>query len=227
MGLTKLLLGTSSSSSGHQNSYSPSQYTHILTFRPSPQQKDTTLVERLDPHTGTKSPIFTCSSKSSKPQIQVSRILTNPHTRQQTTVLAGTATFHTFSSTVDIALPPQNQHFPMKSSQMSISSAYGFTCPTMGKFKWGEGSSGSGFSSSFELQDCGTGQTVARYGKDKSAGGGSGWSAMMSGNKRMEIMVPCGDFFLDVAVLTVLVAAKLKSGDNEVAGEVISAVVGM
>lgn len=92
----------------------------------------------------------------------------------------------------------------------------------MGQLKWDDPSGGLG-SSAIELSDSSTGQKLARYGRDKSV---SRLSGMVSGGKRMEVMVPCGDFFLDVAVLTALCGAKLKSGENEAAGEIVSAVVG-
>lgn len=74
-----------------------------------------------------------------------------------------------------------------------------------------------------ELSDANTGQTLARYGRDKSV---SRLSGMTSGQKKMEVFVPCGDFFLDMAVLTALTAASMKSKENEEAAEVAEAVAG-
>lgn len=93
----------------------------------------------------------------------------------------------------------------------------------MGQLKW-EDPNGLGLSSAMVLRDSSTGQKLARYGRDKSV---SRLSGMMSGGKRLEVMVPSGDLFLDVAVLTAMCAAKLKSGENEAGAEIAGAVAGV
>lgn len=101
----------------------------------------------------------------------------------------------------------------------SLSGGYAFTCPPMGQLKWKD-PNGLGLISAIVLYDCSTGQMLARYGRDKSV---SRLSGMMSGGKRLEVMVPSGNIFLDVAVLTALCAAKLQSGDKEATVEIAAA----
>ena len=108
----------------------------------------------------------------------------------------------------------------MKSSPSSLSSGYSFTCPSIGKLKWGDASS-SGLSSALELVDTSKGCKLARY--KKSGGGfmGAGGSTMT-----LEILVPCNDFFLDMVVVSALAAKKAKAGDSEAGLEIAQALVG-
>jgi hypothetical protein len=204
---SRLLFGSSPNRSG------ANQPVQILTFRPSPTDKNTTLVECAGGYGDTTILYSITTSMSSKPHINVSRVGTaNSYLPQP--VAIGSATFHTFSSSIDLSV--QGQNMPMKSSHSSLSGAYSLTCPSIGKLQWG----GSGVSSTLELVDTSRGCKLARYKKLGSDFLEAGSSMVL------EVLVPCTDFVLDLIVVSALAAKKAKSGESEAALEVAQALVG-
>src|SRR5690606_26331753 len=123
-----LLGGTSSSD------YNPTMFTHILAFKPSPEDSKSTLVERVDPQSGYRIPLFAIRTSDSKPQILLSRIMGPSLSGPPPAVAIGDARFHSLSSAVDINI--HGQQFQIKKSQSSLSGGYGFVCPPMGKLRW-------------------------------------------------------------------------------------------
>lgn len=105
----------------------------------------------------------------------------------------------------------------MKSS--SLSSSYNFMYPPTGKMKWKSNFMGT----ALELFDS-AGLKLARYKFKFSSTSG----------KRLEILVPCADSFLDLIVLSGMAATvkereKLKavSGASEASGAVAGVVAGV
>ena len=97
----------------------------------------------------------------------------------------------------------------MRLNQLSGSS-HSFECPSVGRFKWG--TSSLGFGSKLELSDS-DGTKLAR----------------LEPGARLELMVSCNDFILDLIVTSGMAVAYKKGKDGkgiEAASEVISALAG-
>ena len=186
--------------------YNTSQAVQVLTFRPSPDDHKVTLIQQ-EGHHGGATPLYASrTSKFSKPHIQISRVVAANTGLQQTAI--GNATFHSLSSAIDLSL--HGQYIKMKPG--NLSSSINFTYPPTGKMKWKSNFMGT----ALELFDS-AGQKLARL-KLKFSG---------SGGKRLELLVPCADFFLDLIVLSGMAAVAKKHSDAKVASEVSSAVAGV
>ncbi|KPM44543.1 hypothetical protein AK830_g1977 [Neonectria ditissima] len=140
---------------------------------------------------------------SSKPNVVLSRGPMSP----QTTV--GHARFHFFSSTTELFV--RGQPVPLKAS--TFSGKFTMDIPGMGKFKWKPNQLTG---TSFELFD-GAGRKLAKLG---SAG------LLAFGEKKLELMVPCDDFFLDLVLLSAISVKELSKIAGEAASGATEAVIG-
>jgi hypothetical protein len=143
---------------------------------------------------------------AAKPQIQVSRLFANG-TRQ---ILIGAATLPSLSTSINISLG--NFSFGLKQNQFTGDS-YSFTCPPLPKMKWRAGLSGS----SMELSDANR-TRLAKY----KAG-----LPVVGGGKRLEVLLPCDDFILDLIVVSGMTAAHMNKMTEEAVGEVVQAMAGV
>jgi hypothetical protein len=101
----------------------------------------------------------------------------------------------------------------MKMSQLSGN--FSLHCPPMGYLKWKVNPiTGSGL----ELVDS-SGTKLAKF---KSAG-----FPGLGGEKRLEILVPCDGWFLELALLSGIAAKAIKKNLEEIASEVAQAVAGI
>ncbi|KAH7121895.1 hypothetical protein B0J13DRAFT_159584 [Dactylonectria estremocensis] len=150
-------------------------------------------------------PLYCIKPSSKKPNVIVSRGPMSPATT------VGFATLHSFSSKIDASV--RGQAIPMKGS--AFSDKFTLNVPHLGTFKWKE----SFFSGSLELYDS-SGQKLAKLG---SAG-------TFSSEKKLELMVPCDDFFMDIVVLSGIAARQAtKNAEEAVEGAVdaVSAAAGV
>lgn len=219
------------------NNYSRNQPPfQTFIFAPHPASPETTVVSLAQPN-GQRIPLITTttSSKSSR-AVTISRLVINgPHQHQQQQPMqVGTAKFHCLSSTIDISLPHQHPHpIEMKQNSLSGSGNYSFIYPRAGgKLKW-KVSQTSLSGSSLSLVDSNTNQKLAQIKSNRgdSSGGDGGKSTFMGkinkmSEKRLEIYVPCDDFFVDLVVLSGLAVKEMKAKETEAAMEVMNAVGG-
>jgi hypothetical protein len=182
-------------------------HTQILTFRPSPTDANTTLIDRAGPN-NTITPLFSLTSYKSK-STSLSRIgagtapLPSP-------ILIGTSKYSSLTSSSTLTLPNAP---PIKLTSSSAGDGYKFTCAA-GRFKWK-----AKFSGTLELQDEGK-HTLARYMASAGSKGGPGAA-------KFEVLVPVDEYLLDVVVFSGLSAAKMLEKDKkalEMVAEVISGV---
>ncbi|KAH7121410.1 hypothetical protein EDB81DRAFT_813901 [Dactylonectria macrodidyma] len=149
-------------------------------------------------------PLYCIKPSTKKPNVTVSRGPMRPDT------IVGYATLHSFSSKIDASV--RGQPLPMKES--TFSDKFTLEVPHLGTFKWKQ----SMFSGTLELFDS-SGQKLARLG---SAG-------TFSSEKKLELMVPCDDFFMDIVVLSGMAARQATKNAEEAvegAAEAVSAVAG-
>ncbi|PVH74868.1 hypothetical protein DL98DRAFT_575422 [Cadophora sp. DSE1049] len=147
-------------------------------------------------------PIFTIITSTPKPNVSVFRGPADPVNK------IGDAIMHTFSSTID--LNHRGQTATLKEN--SLSGNFTLVSP-VGKFKWTVNQiTGTGL----ELKD-GAGMKLASL---RSAGFPG------SGERKLELFVPCDDMFLELIVLSAITAKTSQKGTNEAIGEVVSAVAG-
>ncbi|KAH6876375.1 hypothetical protein B0T10DRAFT_497909 [Thelonectria olida] len=175
-----------------------------LLIRPSSQNPDFLFVHP-DGIPIEAPPMYTIQvNKYQKPHVTVSR----GYMSQESII--GYVTMHTFSSTTDISV--RGQSMPMKES--SLSGYYTLNLPTMGKFKWKP----NPFTmSSPELVDS-MDQKLAKL---------SSVSLTAIGQKKLEIMVPVADYFLDFIVVTAYAVRMSLKANKEIASEVGQAVAGI
>ncbi|KAF7543638.1 hypothetical protein G7Z17_g10581 [Cylindrodendrum hubeiense] len=151
-------------------------------------------------------PLYSIAFKSKKPNLLVYR----GHTNLQNPV--GYATFHTFSSTIDMSLG--GHHIPLKES--TFATKHSFQVPNMGRFQWKY----SLLSGSHQLYDA-SGQKIAKL---------SSVTLSLRGERKLELMVQCNGFFMDLVVMSAM-ATEHASGKaaeaSEASAEVVSAVVGI
>ncbi|KAH8684125.1 hypothetical protein BGZ61DRAFT_455659 [Ilyonectria robusta] len=176
----------------------------VFLLRKSPNDPKL-LVIHPDGYPMSAPPLYSVRVTSKKPNVTLSRGYMSPEN------IIGYATVHAFSSTNELSLRGQ----PMSMKQSMFGDKYSFTVPHMGNFKWKP----SMFSGSHELYD-GSGQKLAKLG----SGG------LFSSEKKLELMVPGDDFFMDLVVLTAIAAKEItKLGEKvgeagaEVAGAVVAA----
>lgn len=176
------------------NNVSQIQTLHV---RPSANQSGAKLIEREGPY-GQRTLLYTMiTSKSSKPNIQLSRV--SPDALSQTVI--GEAIFHLTSCSVDLSL-----HGRPISMKESLSGNRSFTWPPVGKLKWAKNSMGT----ALELID-GTGFKMARC-KDK---------------KKIEVLIQCDDYLLDAIVLSGMAASRAQDdGAVDAVMEVVGSLVG-
>jgi hypothetical protein len=139
---------------------------------------------------------------AAKPQIQISRLVANG-TRQ---IPIGAATFPSLSTTINISLG--NFSFGLKQNQLTGDSC-SFTCPPLPKMKWRAGLSGR----SMELSDA----SRTRLAKYKAG------LPVVGGGKKLEVLVPCDDFILDLIVVSGMTAAHVNKMAEEAVSEVVQA----
>ena len=197
----------SSSSSDWTAGYNSNQVSQVLTFRPSPDDQNVTLIQREGHHRDT-TPLYTITtSKTINPNIRISRVVAISTDLQKNVI--GGASLHSLSSTIDLYL--HGQSIKMKPS--SLSGSYNFIYPPTGKMKWKYNLMGT----ALELFDSRADQKLARY-KLKFSG---------NGGKRLEVLVPCDNFFLDLIVLSGMAAAVKEHENLKVIAETSQAVAGV
>ncbi|KAH6674748.1 hypothetical protein B0J14DRAFT_588016 [Halenospora varia] len=198
--MTEIISRLVSSSSTSQLGTQPTQ---TFTIRRSPNNPEHTLIHPIG-YPADVPPLYTIiSSSTSKPNIYFYLGTSSPSNK------IGYATLHSLSSTTDLSL--RNQAMKMKKNDFTGS--FALKTPTAGKLKW---SPGQIMGSSLALKD-GNGVKIARL----RSGGFPG-----SGEKKLEIFVPCREDFLEVVVLSGWAAKMVMRQDDEVASEVIQAVAG-
>jgi hypothetical protein len=199
-------------SGGDKQSVAPSNPNHtVLTFRPSPFDQNSTLIERAN-HDYTTTPLYSISSPKGSKNVEVYRIGVGHRPIQPTRI--GSAKYSSMKSRTDIDF---NGHTVKLSHGMSGAN-YKFKCPgpMQSEMKWCTKSSGA-----LLLKDGDTGRELAKY---DSSGGFKGASAA-----KLEILVPVDDYLLDVIVVTGMAAVKMYDKDKtaaEVLGEVLGGVAG-
>ena len=172
--------------SSGDGSWKPVQAAQVLIFRSSPENKKTTIVDRVGPLEQTYA-LFTVS-ESTVPgtDIQLSRVMASDGFNLQQLII-GTAKYHNVSGDVDLSLHGQ----PLAMKQRMLSESYNFVVPSIGRLKWKQEGS-----TTLELVD-GAGMRLARF----------------KVGKRMEVLVPPSEYLLDVMVLSGMAAARqLKVG---------------
>lgn len=185
--------------------YNTSQVPQVLTFRPSPDGQKVTLIQREGYNDTT--PLYTLTtSKTTKLNFQLCRVVATSTGLQQTVV--GSASFYGLSSSVELNL--HGQCIKMKPGTLSGNQK--FTYPPTGEMKWKSSFVGS----TYELFDSSADRKLARY-KLKFSG---------SGGKRLELLVPCDDYFLDLIVLSGVAAAAKDQQSAIDASKIASAVSG-
>lgn len=179
----------------------------VLVFIKSPNDPKTTLISVTD-ELGRMVPLYSSTaSKSSKPNVQISRLPAVGISNLQHPVPIGSGTIRSLASTIDMML--RGQDIKMKQNQLSMS-GHSFECPSVGKFAWG--TRGLGSSKTLELSDS-NGTKLAK----------------LEPGLKLEVLVPCNDFILDMIVASGMVVAFKKGKDDkegEVASEIIQAVAG-
>lgn len=121
--------------------------------------------------------------------------------------VVGHATLHALSSTTDVYL--RSQPLPMRES--SLTGSFSVELPAVGKFKW---KPNIWTMSSPELYDAAD-QKVAKL---------SSVGLTVRGQKKLEIMVPVADYFLDFVVLTAYAVRMNINSNREIASEVGQAI---
>lgn len=195
------LFSTSPSNHSHGAANQSSQ---VFSLRPSRRDSNLTIV-RPAGYPADAPPLFSVrTSKTSKPNVVLYRGVAGPASS------IGNARFHALSSTTDLSL--RGQKIDMKMIQMSGN--FSLECPRMGKLKWKlDQLTGSA------LELCGdSGRRLAQL---KSAGFPG------AAKKKLEIFVPCDDFFLDLVVLSAVVAKALTKAMTEAVFEVMQAAAGV
>ena len=211
MGLSDLFSSGSgcNGSNGSKGYQPPAQVFQSLTFMPSPNNDKATIVQREGPQ-GSAFPLFSMTP-TSFPQsgIQVSRVVGWNPALQEAPI--SEVRFHSLSTTnVDMQL--HGQHLKIKND--GFSSTYTMDDPRAGKLKW------KSSSKALELTDS-AGTMLAKYQRKGAIGRSDG--------KRLDILIPCDDLFLDLIVVSALAVGRKRekdSKDAEAAGEVVSALAG-
>ncbi|KAF2423716.1 hypothetical protein EJ08DRAFT_639709 [Tothia fuscella] len=183
-------------------SSSPPIYTYAVV--PSPADANATIIcpSGYPPYSDVSYSII--ASPNKKPNITVFR--GDPAARQ----LIGHATFHSLSSTTDLTL--NGQSLRMKQSQLSGTS-YSIHCTQFGNLKWKSSEWGG---SALGLYDS-AGTKLAQL---KSTG------AFGSKEKKLEILVPCDGFLVDLVVISAMGLLSLKKKVDKNAAKLIEAVAG-
>ncbi|OJD17662.1 hypothetical protein AJ78_02253 [Emergomyces pasteurianus Ep9510] len=120
--------------------------------------------------------------------------------------VVGTATFHTFSSKIDICLST-NHAITMKCPDLFTSSRRFESLTPLGTLEWKrEGL----VSSNLKLVDE-SGRTVARYEKH--------WSLLSKQSDAITLLVPELDGFLDIVIITCMATIEYKRVEDEVVAE--------
>lgn len=182
-----------------RGSWKTVQAAQVLIFRPSPDNRKATIIDRVGPQEQTYA-LFTVSESSiPDTHTQLSRVMASDGFGLQQ-VIIGTAKYHSISGDVDLSLHGQ----PLVMKQRILSESYNFVVPSIGKLKWKQENS-----TTLELLDS-AGMKLARF----------------KVGKRMEVLVPPSEYLLDIMVLSGMAAARqLKVGQvAEGVGEFISAV---
>ncbi|KAJ9613068.1 hypothetical protein H2200_003009 [Cladophialophora chaetospira] len=196
------ILGTS------EGSHHPtSQPTQVLTFRPSPFDPNSTLIERSNPDY-TTTPLFSITSVKGTKEVQVSRIGSGNQSIQPTRI--SSSKYSSLWCATEITLGGQQ----IKLSTSDMGDGYKFACPPIGKMRWKSKMS----SGALILRDENKVE-LARY--DASAG------FKGAGAAKLDILVPVDDWLLDVIVVTGMAAVKMLEMDKksvEVASEVIGGI---
>jgi hypothetical protein len=143
-------------------------------------------------------------SEKAKPNVLIYR--GDPDARN----ITGRANFHSMSSTADLALG--GHQMSLKMSQTSGNFSLGGA--PFGKLKWKVNQLTGG---SLELYDS-SGVKLALM---KSTG------LLGMGVKKIEILVPCNDLFVDLIVLSGMSAKAYKRAMDDAAAEVIDAIAGI
>ncbi|KAK0104371.1 hypothetical protein ONS95_004667 [Cadophora gregata] len=175
--------------------------TSTFSIRPSPHLPSHIVVHPLG-YPADVPPIFTIVTSKSKPNVSVFRGHPIPENR------IGDAIMHTFSSTIN--LNHRGQTATLREG--SLSGNFTLVSPA-GKFKWTVNQiTGSGW----ELKDA----AVMKLASMRSAGFPG------SGERKLELFVPCDDLFLELIVLSAITAKTSQKDTVEAVGEVVGAVVG-
>jgi hypothetical protein len=191
----------STSSSNPQGAMPPSR---VLSLRPSPKDANLTVIHPAG-YPADAPPLYSLvTSKTTKPNVLFFRGDPDPSSR------IGDARFHSLSSTTDMSLRGQ----PVRMKMSQLSGNFTIECPPMGKLKWHVNQLTG---SSLELRDSSGG----RLAQLKSAGFPG------SGQRKLEILVPCDDFFVDLVLLSGMAAKILTKGVMDAASEVAQAVAGV
>ncbi|KAF4338386.1 hypothetical protein FBEOM_7739 [Fusarium beomiforme] len=179
---------------------SSSNGSQIFALRPHPQ--DDNLLFILPSNAPKESPpLYTIYKRPSSSSLLMHRGLASPEN------VIASATMHLSTSKIDMSV--FNQQMTIKNSSMTGS--WGFLTH-MGKFKWKVNSTtGTGF----ELYDQ-NGTKVAKYG---SAG------FVRFGEKQVSVYVPGDEFFVVMALFSAVASKELVKIIDEVAGEVVGAVL--
>ncbi|KAG4413587.1 hypothetical protein IFR04_013289 [Cadophora malorum] len=173
-----------------------------FSIRSSPHIPDHIVVHPLG-YPADVPPVFTIVTSTSKPNVSIFRGHADPANK------LGDAIMHTFSSTID--LNHRGQTASLKEN--SLSGNFTLVSP-IGKFKWGVNQiTGTGL----ELKDS-SGTKLASL---RSAGFPG------SGERKLELVVPVDDIFLELIVLSAMTAKTSQKGTNDAVGEVVSAVAGV
>lgn len=186
-----------------KDSFKTSHVIQTLRFRPSPDRRKATIIEREGPQGGSI-PLFILSESTiPNTNVQLSRVTSfDGYNMQQ--VIIGTAKFHSISGKIDISL--HGQEMLVKTS--GLSSTYGFIAPNAGKLKWKQDAlTGTGL----DLVD----EAGVKLAKFKPG-------------KRLDLLVPCNDYFLDMIILSGISVARMlgKKETADAIGEVIAAAAG-
>ncbi|KAF2096261.1 hypothetical protein NA57DRAFT_79028 [Rhizodiscina lignyota] len=176
---------------------------YVLTLRPSPNIPDLTLIQPPG-YPPEAPPLCSVISSKKKKNVEIFRGTPDPSR------VFGDARFHSFSSSIQMTLRGQ----PIKMKMSSMSSSFNFECHPMGKLKWAA-SQMSG-SESLALHDH-SGNKLARLKSAKSSG---------TGEKQLEILVPCDDFFIDLVLLSGMVAMTLTKTNEDSVMEVVQQLAG-
>ncbi|KAL5358603.1 hypothetical protein BJX96DRAFT_173595 [Aspergillus floccosus] len=175
----RLLPVSSSFSPQSQQMAVPSS--RVYTLRTSPADRHTTLLQPAG-YPETSPPAFSVTvSKTTKPNVVIYRGAAHASPP------IGDARFHTFSSTTDVTLRGE----PVRMKQSQLSGSFAVETGRWGSFKWHLNQMTG---SSLELKDS-AGRVMAVL---KSRAGGFG-------ERKLEILVPCEERFVELIVVTGMV----------------------
>lgn len=191
--------------SGAQGSAKNSASNNVFSIRPSPMDSSTTLIHPAG-YPVEAPPLYTITNNDShKPHLTIWRGYPMPDGSN----IIGTANYH-FTKSPDLSI--HGRHVPLKMS--TFSGNFTFTWLPTGKLKWKPNQLGG---SSMYLYDQ-TGLKLAKYGS-------TGFPGL--GGKQLEIFVPCDAYFVELALLSGIVARDMNKAVEQGIAEAAGAVAGV